>query len=243
MPKRSWGAIIRGAPSDLEDWVFVLKEPFDPWLEVHGDDTVLRSHSLDESSSPEEVRGRALTQIERLNGAIAVSQGTGPIQFDSVVEFLLDGSLHRTVFGVGVARLGRVKLRAVGQVLGQDGKLLPTPPPQPSEVQSWMTLVDGDALLEDALIYFGRRIDWFDIYKTLECLMLRFGGGEKAFLALNWAPADEVERLKRTANWARHARRRFDPPENPMALNDARELTAQLLRRALVEAHRAGDES
>ena len=224
--KRRWGVRIRGAASDLEDWIFVLKQPFDPWVEVHGDDTVLCSQSFDESSSAEEVRGRALTQIERLNGAIAVSQGAEPVQFDGVVEFSPDGRVHRTVFAEMVVSLGRAKLRATAEALGPDGKPLPAPPPQPSEVQSWITIVDGDALLEDALIYYGRAIDWFDIYKTLECLILRFGGNEAAFFALNWAPADEVERLKRTANWARHARRKYDRPPNPMTLDDARNLIA-----------------
>ena len=45
---------------------------------------------------------------------------------------------------------------------------IPPSPTVPSEVQAWATLADDDELLEDALIYFGRATDWFDIYKTLE---------------------------------------------------------------------------
>ena len=65
------------------------------------------------------------------------------------------------------------------------------------------------------MIYFGRvsipdpvrhpPTLWFDIYKALECIMGRFGG-ESAFIALDWAPREDVKRLKQTANWARHAR-------------------------------------
>jgi hypothetical protein len=68
---------------------------------------------------------------------------------------------------------------------------------------------------------------------------MRFGGGKKEeliFLSLGWAPAAEITRLKRTANSARHAKRKFDPPSNPMDLKEARLLLGQLLQRALSEA-------
>jgi hypothetical protein len=96
-------------------------------------------------------------------------------------------------------------------------------------------IADSEPLLDEALIYFGKATDWFDIYKCLECLILRFGG-EAAFLALDWAPSDDVERLKRTANYARHAKRKYAPPANPMGLKDARVLLRHLLRRALQAA-------
>ena len=121
---------------------------------------------------------------------------------------------------------------------GPDGQPVPAPPPQPSEAQRRVKLTEDEVWLDDALTYFGRATDWFDIYKALECLILRFGGGETAFLALNWAPGTEVQRLKRTANWARHARRRFERPENPMEFKEARQLLGQLLRRAFEEAAR-----
>jgi hypothetical protein len=79
--------------------------------------------------------------------------------------------------------------------------------------------------------------EWFDIYKMLETLIIKAAGGdEKVFLSLNWAPKKDIERLKRTANWARHAKRKFKPPPDPMELREARRLIGQLLRRALLEA-------
>jgi hypothetical protein len=41
MSKR-WGAVVRGHDFDLQDWREMLKLPFDPWIEVHGPDVVLR---------------------------------------------------------------------------------------------------------------------------------------------------------------------------------------------------------
>jgi hypothetical protein len=47
MPKPGWGAAVLGEPADLQDWVFSLKEPFDPWMEIYGGETALRSASFD----------------------------------------------------------------------------------------------------------------------------------------------------------------------------------------------------
>ena len=133
------------------------------------------------------------------------------------------------------------RLHAVGLALGQDEKPLPPPPAQPSEVQNWSATAQSDGLIEDALIYYGRATDWFDIYKALECLILKFGGGrsdgerEKTFKQLGWAPKKEIERLQRTANWLRHAQRKYERPSSPMLIQEARSLLGALLRRALTE--------
>jgi hypothetical protein len=235
MPTTGWGAVVQGEPGDLADWARVLKEPFDPWVEVHGNETVLRSASLNQLTSSTEVRDRSIAQIERLNGAMALSQGSKPLRFGGVIQFTGDGRLHRTIFAEMAAFEASDKLHAIATVIGPDGKPVPPPHPQPSEVQRWAAIADQETWLDDALIYFGRATDWFDIYKALECLEKRFGG-ETAFQELDWVPKTEVERLKRTANWARHARRKFKPPPNPMDLKEALKLLDQLLRRALEEA-------
>lgn len=232
MSKPGWGAVVQGEATDLEDWAYTMKEPFDPWVETHGAEAVLRSASLDELASANEVRDRAVAFIERLNGALALSQQARPVRFGGVIQFAPDGGLHRTVFAEMAAFEMRGKARAFAMVIGPDGKPVPPPPPQPSEVQRWAAIAEGNDLLDDALMYFGKASGWFDIYKALECLFKR-AGGEHAFLALNWEPEGKVKRLKRTADWARHARRRNDRLENPMPLEDARTVLGQLLRRAL----------
>jgi hypothetical protein len=60
MTQSSWGAIIVGEAFDLEDWADTLKPPFDPWVEIQGANTVLRSTSFDELTSGEQVHTRAL---------------------------------------------------------------------------------------------------------------------------------------------------------------------------------------
>jgi hypothetical protein len=76
---------------------------------------------------------------------------------------------------------------------------------------------------------------WFDIYKALECLMHR-SGGETAFIALDWAPRDDVKLLKQTANWARHARRKYPEPSPATTEQEAKDLMSRLLRKAFETA-------
>lgn len=237
-----WGAVLRGHKFDLQDWADALKPPFDPWVEVHGPDTILRSNSLDELTAVEEVRDRIVAHIDRLNGAMFVVMQGQPLQFGGLIEFASDGKLHRTIFVDGILN-ARSRMHATAVVIGPDGAPKPPPPPTPSEIQKWAAVADSDDLLEDALIYFGRVSGpdqphpptfWFDIYKALECLIARFGKNKKreeTFFALDWVPA-EVERLKQTANWARHARRKFKKPSPATTEREAKELMVRLLRKA-----------
>jgi hypothetical protein len=232
-----WGTAVQGKRSDIVHWEAALKKPFDPWVENHDDQTLLRSAAFDELESANEVRDRAVALIDRLNGAMALSRDSGPLRFDGVTQFMSDGTRNRILFAEIFEEMDAFDTVATVTVTGPDGQPVPPPPPTASDVQVWAGLAESDDLLDDALIYFGTATEWFDIYKTLETLILKSGGGEeKAFLSLNWAPKKDVERLKRTANWARHAKRKFAPPPNPMKLDDARKLIGQLLRRALLEA-------
>lgn len=241
MTRVAWGALLQGASEEIADWIEVLKPGFDPWIETHGADMVLRSHVLDGIETASEVHDKAGALIDVLRGAVALSQGAGPLKYAGVAELSSDGKLHKYVFASMHVELGRARAHAVGVALGPDGKPLPPPPAQPSEVQNWSATAQSDGLIEDALIYYGRATDWFDIYKALECLILKFGRGrsdgerEKTFRELGWAPKNEIKRLKQTANWLRHAQRKYKRPPSPMPIQEARSLLGALLRRALTE--------
>ena len=122
--KPGWGAILRGEPSDLEDWKLVLNHQFDPWIEVHGNDTLLRSKSLDVLSNATDARAKALDMIDYLNGALALSQQTKPVAFGGAVEFSKDGQMHRTIFGQAVQFLRPIRNRATIVAFEKDGKPL-----------------------------------------------------------------------------------------------------------------------
>ena len=228
MAKPGWGAVVEGNTVDLKSWVDNLRSDFDgPWVETHGSQTVLRSAPLDELTDPNDVRDRAASLIARLNGAFAIAQEARPIRLGEVVEIDANGALRIRISLEGGTFL--ISGNATNFVWsGADGK------PRQSEVQHWSTVADKYERLHDALVYFGRATDWFDVYKALECLQDEFGG-EKKFLALNWVPV-QIKDLKHTANWAaRHRAGKFDRPSNPMSLDAARALLGQVIRQALTE--------
>ena len=227
--RAGWGAYVTGELIDLADWEHRLKAPFTPWLERSEADVVLRSAAFDTLQDPREVADRATALIDLLNGALAVSEGTRPITFGGVVEFRSDGTRTRVVFPVSAY----VELRGV-KARGVAGNLGPAPPPTASEAQVWAEVSDREPLLADALVYYGRRTDWFDIYKALECLEKKFGG-ETSLRNRLWMPLPALEKLKQTANSFRHARLKFEPVADPMPLDEARRVLGQLIRCAFEE--------
>lgn len=225
-----WGVVLGGEAFDLDRWREALKRPFDPldpWVMETKDGLILRSGPLDSAATKSEARERAEALMDRVNGAIRASYGAGAVRFEGITEILSDGTFRRHFFYQ--ADPGEFRRRGGAAVLSLDGK------PQPSEPQRWLSIAANDVPLADALTYFARGDDWFDVYKALECLELRFGG-EVKFRGLGWASASKIKLLKKTANSQRHARLRFAPPPSPMERTEARGLLATLMARAFQEA-------
>lgn len=241
--KIGWGVELGGHAFDLEDWKEALKVPFDPWiLETEGR-LILRSIRLDPAATSSEAYERAQILMEQVNGALAVSHhNTGVVRVAAIAEMMSDGSRHVFVQVSGTAK-ARSRVGAVGVAIGPGGKPAPPPPPEPSNAQRWLSIAAEDDLLADALTFFGRSDNWFDIYKALECLIGDFGGGkEDEFLALGWASKTKIGLLKRTADFWRHSPRgrpKVAPPPSPMEQTEARDLLAKLMARAFQEAPRA----
>src|SRR5262249_7510267 len=156
-----------GDPADLLAWQHMLKHQSDVWVETHNGETVLRATSLDALQSAGEVRDRAIAYIDRLNGAMALSHDSRPVQITRAgVQFTQDRHVRHRNFPVG---------RGGFEYRGSVATISPTVI-GPSEVQRWSAIADQETLLDDALTYFGRATDWFDIHKALECLEEKFGG-------------------------------------------------------------------
>lgn len=232
----AWGILLGGEPFDLVDWQDALRQPFDPWVTKTDDGLVLRSSLLDPAISADEAYVRAKALMDQVNGALCVSHGARTVRIESIVEFLSNDSCRRLKFAQFRVTDSRDRVQGVAVAIGPDGKPIPSPPPERSDPQTWLSIAAENDLLADALIYFSRSENWFDIFKGLECLFLEFGPSEAEFLDLGWANRSEITLLKRTANAERHARKKYKPPSNPMGRVQARELLATLLARAFHEA-------
>jgi hypothetical protein len=183
-----WGAVLKGHQFDLRNWAESLKAPFEPHVEIHGGDYVLRMSSLHSLPTPQDVRRVADEEIKRLNGLMSLSSGAKPVSVVAVVDILPDGSRAKTYFAFmeAAATMRILGLHPPTITVTRAGQIVPDPPPQKSTAQSWFAAANQDAGLSTALVYFGQSSDWSNIYKTLECLQMRCGG-EDGLLAKTWA--------------------------------------------------------
>ena len=184
---------------------------------------VLRSGELDRAATDSEAYDRARPLMDQVNGALALSHLAGAVRLESIAEVFADGSCRLHQFVQLRATEARDRASMVVVVDGAEPA-----PPAPSIPQRRLAIAAEDDLLADALTYFGRGDDWFDTYKALECLELKFGGERKGqverFRRLGWVDPDKIELLRWTANSGRHARKKFDPPPDPMERTEAREV-------------------
>jgi hypothetical protein len=181
-----WGVALDGHPFDLADWKEALKEPFDPCMMETEGRLILRSSVLAPATTPSDAHESAKGLVEQVSGVLAISHpNAGPVRVEAVAEIMSDGSIRRHMFMAAETVRGRSRVFAAGLVIGPGGKPAPPPPPEPSNAQRWLSIAAEDDLLADALTYVARGDDWFDVYKALECLIGKFGGGkERDFLDL-----------------------------------------------------------
>jgi hypothetical protein len=232
---RKWGVQLLGHQFDLAEWADQLKQPFDPWVDQSGGEVVLRWSGFDNLETAREVYEKAAFIMDQLSGAMAAVHQTRPLRYEGVIEYRPDGSRHQTII-VGTGRVeARGRAAAVGVAIGPDGKELPPPPPQRSQVQQWVKQADENEHLSHALAHFARST-WYETYKTIECLE-DWVGGESKLKALNWVTPRDFERLKRTANSFRHrAAGKHTPPPDSVTSEQAREMLAALIRAAFADA-------
>lgn len=235
LPKPGWYARLQGDDVDLDDWAYSLNEPFDPVAEkLPNGETVLRSIDFEGLNEASEVRERALVLIGRLNGALNLWNGARPVKFAGVYRIDEAGKQHAWIFAEMTAiEFGRCVMRATAVLLGPDGKILPPPPPKPSQPQEWNRLAEKDDDISDLLENFGRADSWFDIYKTIE-IAEHIAGGEHKLWRLLAADAKPAKKLKATANFYRHAKA-YRPPDL-LSLANAKPILVHLVRTVLTSA-------
>jgi hypothetical protein len=230
-PRVKWGLVLQGQRRDLEDWKDALPPGGDPWVEITGVEVVLRSTKLDGLSLVQGLWAEGHNVLRLVGGAIATMVGAcTSVTFNEALEFHPDKAkparypVPRVAGGRTIFELYR---KDIGALLA------------PTDAQKWLAVATADNDLADALMLIGGEVDWYDIYKVVECLEHKYGG-EHALLKQRWVPKS-VKKLKETGNWARHRRRAREAQSGTLSLNDGRTQVFDLLRRAL--AHEASRES
>ena len=236
-----WYVTLRGHDADLSEWSYELKPPFDPHIcKLSEKEIGLWGDDFQKASGPSEVRELASAILRRLNGALKLSVRTEPVTIDAVVRCHEDGTQSRNHFlkAEGAVMRG-YSSRPTLIVYDADGNVIPPPPPNPSEAQRWSNFARNNDTAADMLDHYGRADNWYDIYKTVE-LAERLVGGAHKLKKLQGSRAIDVTRLKRSANYYRHAA--LPIPEDMLTTREASAILADTVRAVLRIGIRAGSE-
>jgi hypothetical protein len=231
-----WVVRLTGHEADFSCWERCLRPPFDPWCErIPRDGScvwALRSRYFDHLQIADEVRDRAIPLIQQLNGALGVGVNAEPLTFDGVGHIDDQGGFNSFLFAELHDELqARDTFSASVEVRDANGNLIPPPPPEESATQRWMRAAEEDDDIADMLAFAGRADNWFDIYKTIE-LAQKLAGGQHKLIGLLGGSYRECERMRRTANFYRHARD-SRPPKILTTLAEARPLLSLIVRTVL----------
>ena len=226
----NWLVRLKGEKFDLEDFPSLLRSPEHTVIEENGS-YYLKSSDFDSLSSADEVRERAIAIIDMLNGAMKlhIHDFRGVFE-DGVTIIKEDGSRHHYVY-LGGSIATRVKVSATVTTSNGTQQIAP----QPSDVESWLSLAKGDKAVGDALHFF-RETTWISLYKVYEIIRDDVGG-EEAITTNGWATKKRLKRFTRTAqsraalgDYARHASKKYTPPAQPMPIHEAESLIRGILR-------------
>ncbi len=222
----TWAIPLLGMRRDLEDWKDALPSGGDPWVEIMGVEVVLRSASFD-GLVEERIWTRAQRVIRLARGAVAALGAYTEIGFNEVLQLLPDEPEPRRTTQIGDG--SRSSRRDMFRSLGGSKRLGAAN--APSLPQRWIGAASRDEDLADALTLLAGDLDWYDIYKLVECLEHKYGGEHK-LLAMKWLP-EGTKKLKKEANYRRHRRRLSDKRLPALTLRQGQKQIEELVRLAL----------
>ncbi len=228
-----WLVRLKGHEFDLEE----LSDHFaSAKCNVKKDDDdyyYLRSSDLDQMSDPDVVSERAQELIAHMNGATKLLSGGSyrPVEFDAVTQVGDDGKRHHHIT-LSATVEGRSRMTGkltVGETDETTDVLRP-----PSGAESLVHLANQNEKVADALRFYERG-DWVNLYKAWE-VVCDAAGGLHQVVKNGWAAEPDRSRFTGTAQSreelgddARHASERYEPPANPMSLDEARSFVKSVI--------------
>jgi hypothetical protein len=194
-------------------------------VSAQGDRFWMASNAIDLIEDAGEAYGEAEGLLKTVNGASVLRvQNTGLVRL---------GSMRRIDKGRDdiyvVPQSARLTMRTGIVKVLIDGK------PIPAQEGRILVAADQDPNLEQVLrLYGSREPDWRDLFFILEALE---DGIAKTAAAAGWMTESQRKRFTATANNrrvigddARHGHAKFEPPTNPMTLEEARALIEETVR-------------
>lgn len=223
----SFGLALTASANHQQDWLDQFGGPFEPHVELVRNGEVeflcLKSARLDGMTTPGEIYQAGKQIVRELNAIVAGIFGESSVNCIGAVEFKEDGTIARHLFMEVEPIKIRARARAVGVALDKDGNVIVQPPAATAGNNAFRA-ANLSQPIADALTYLAGAPQWFELYKAFECLR------DHALLA----ESGETRRFTHTANAAaRHRRGKYEPPKDPMSLDDALALLRSLINDAI----------
>jgi len=236
MSTKRWLVRLSGSPGDLEDLATSFTSD-DRRVFKESDLFYLTSSDYLPEMDANEVRQRALEHIQMMNGsAILQFLNNRQVKIDDVISQNQDGTRihYMTIVAETVSARARGTLSAVSN--GSE-RIVPSTP----TMAAWVSLAAQDGAIQKALRILGESVhDWVDLYKLYEVVEEDVGGsekdGQKKIIRNGWANKEKIELFKHTANCtkaigdaSRHGHSRWEQPDKPMTIAEAKSLIFPLL--------------
>lgn len=231
---REWLVQLKGHVADLEAIQGLFDSPELRVVEADGE-YHMKGSVLDQFTTDDDVYSFATTILPSLNGAARLSDsGYRNIELTGVVTLreAANATPRRFIRASAVSKC-RVTDKAVGVVDG-GGEISR----YPTEAENWLSKVETKPEIATALHLFAHANDWGGFYLVLDYIQQDVGG-EKVLPQqtwITWGEAGEIKRFTGTANnfrtlgiAARHAKPKWEPPANPMTLDEAKALVQRIM--------------
>lgn len=216
-----WSLLLEGDEADLSDCLRIFDDPDGPKVQTDDGGYVLRAIEIDKHSDADSAYLEAEEMLARMNGARLLHHQGRPIR--------LQGSMvsHHQNGGRGaVIRVSGLEMTVRGGVVrfpGPQGS-----PPDPSIVD--LRRSRAFETRADALVFFGRADNWFDLYKAYEAIKASVPRNKLSSAGLIKDRKTEDE-LTQTINKYRHAYTSYQGPY--LSFREAKALVADALKKLL----------
>ncbi|WP_133066299.1 hypothetical protein [Acidovorax kalamii] len=237
LPLPRWEVDLLG---DEHDLTHLAQNFTGDGLRIYKDDatgqTLMVLDDLPASASHADVLATATARVVVLSGVLKVArQAQTSLAVGSVVQRQVDGTrhayltLHATLVVTG-------EFDAQGYRRDANGQLVPIPPPVPLLVRL-ATLAQTDPIVAKVmrLVVMPDAGTWRGLVPIIEVIDHDAMLSGSSVVKKGWASKTQQKRFEHTASSSaagdasRHGHERFDPPANPMTLDEARSFVKMVM--------------
>ena len=208
---------LTGDNIDIEDIKLGFKAS--EWkISKESDGYYLTSESIEETFDHDEILYNVSLLLDVLNGAAnIIHKDHKKIVTGCLIE--VDENGKRNIF-VSIHETVTIRDRCTAELI-RDGKIIEIPP---SKIEDWVTKAKTNKSVRDVLHFFND-ITWWNLYKVYEIIKDDLGREDKIYKLINKSELKCFTQAAQSRDFigdqARHAGKRFIPPQKKLTLDEA----------------------